>query len=566
MTAAGVQTTDSAAYSPPLPSSFTSDTKGTGAAAKQGQDKQAATLQAANTSGEPSDFQNELQLQYTGTPQAKSAGPSKAVSGKSGKKRDARPDAAPLPTSTPVQQAEPPKRILPLVLALPKSNEDAKPEDPDTQAENSQESARQVVVPVRQAASVPMPQTSPVQQGVLAPATAIAASTQLPEPVQSTEQFTTQSPSVIPEHFSEQSPKPRPSAKVQAAVRSVEAPSNQKPTAEATVSATSDSAKTQIPLLATLVPVRDERTQSQDPAKPAASAESHSVSAAKTSPAGLALPVTSPEPAPEAVQETADSAPASPAALAFAARLTTSAQKADEPVSENQLQPSIVNGSQTPAQIPVRYAPMAQILSKAEAETKQGTGARKDPSIDATISSRSVRTDSTNDIPMVVPRFETPREAASNSSPAMPTPEPMPSARTETVIDLPAAPPTSAHDIRVQVPDANGGSTHVRFVESGGEVRVSVRTADTGLAQNLRTHLNDLTQRLADGGIPAETWKPASNAAFSQNDQQNNHQADPQGRGSGGQDSGGRGGQQDRQQKRPAWLDEMEASLHGAQE
>ena len=73
----------------------------------------------------------------------------------------------------------------------------------------------------------------------------------------------------------------------------------------------------------------------------------------------------------------------------------------------------------------------------------------------------------------------------------------------------PAAPPTSTHDIRVRVPDNNGGSTQVRFVESGGEVRVSVRTADEGLAQNLRTHLNDLTQRLSDGGMPAEIWKPA---------------------------------------------------------
>jgi len=118
---------------------------------------------------------------------------------------------------------------------------------------------------------------------------------------------------------------------------------------------------------------------------------------------------------------------------------------------------------------------------------------------------------------------------------------------------------TSAHDIRVRVPDNNGGSTQVRFVESGGEVRVSVRTADSGLAQNLRSHLNDLTQRLAEGGIPAEFWKPAPSAASSQNDP---HQPDREGRGSGQQEPGGRNGQHDRQQNRPAWLEEMEASLH----
>jgi hypothetical protein len=162
---------------------------------------------------------------------------------------------------------------------------------------------------------------------------------------------------------------------------------------------------------------------------------------------------------------------------------------------------------------------------------------------------------------MVLPRFETVTEAAPSSGSAAP-PQAASSARPETVIEPPAAPPTSSHDIRVRVPDNNGGSTQVRFLESGGEVRVSVRTADEGLAQNLRTHLNDLTQRLSDGGMPAEFWKPASNAASSQNDQ---HQPNQDGRGSGGQGSGGQGGQQDRQQKRPAWLEEMEASLHAEQ-
>jgi len=163
----------------------------------------------------------------------------------------------------------------------------------------------------------------------------------------------------------------------------------------------------------------------------------------------------------------------------------------------------------------------------------------------------------------VLPRFETVSEAAPSSGSEAPQ-QAAPAARTEQIIEPPAAPPASSHDIRVQVPNSSGGSTQVRFVESGGEVRVSVRTADDGLAQNLRTHLNDLTQRLSDGGISAEIWKPASSAASSQSDQ--HQQAQQDGRGSqGGQGSGGQGGQQDRQQKRPAWLEEMESSLHGEQ-
>jgi hypothetical protein len=162
---------------------------------------------------------------------------------------------------------------------------------------------------------------------------------------------------------------------------------------------------------------------------------------------------------------------------------------------------------------------------------------------------------------MVLPQFETVSQPAGSSGSTAPQ-QTAPPARPESVIEAPVTPPTSSKDIRVQVPDNKGGSTQVRFVESGGEVRVSVRTADEGLAQNLRSHLNDLTQRLSDGGMPAEIWKPASTAASSQND---SHQPSQDGGGSGGQGSGGHSGQQERQQKRPAWLDEMEASLQGEQ-
>jgi len=167
---------------------------------------------------------------------------------------------------------------------------------------------------------------------------------------------------------------------------------------------------------------------------------------------------------------------------------------------------------------------------------------------------------------MLIPRLENAREAAPNSGPAAPQ-QAAPTARTERIIEPPAQPPTSPHDIRVRVPDNKGGSTQVRFVESGGEVRISVRTADAGLAQNLRTHLNDLTQRLAEGGLPAEFWKPASQTASPQNNhsQPDHSQANRDGRGSGGQQAGGQNAQQDRGQERPAWLEEMEASLHGSE-
>jgi hypothetical protein len=239
--------------------------------------------------------------------------------------------------------------------------------------------------------------------------------------------------------------------------------------------------------------------------------------------------------------------------------MASPAAKTNPAVASNAAQILPVPGPQTPAQIPVRYAAMAQIIQSAVAGNKEGES-KKDPGAVFAQLRADARSDIRIDLlaPQAPTAGQQSQPSASSSTPEAPQP-PAPTAQLENVIEPPAAPPTSNHDIRVRVPDNNGGSTQVRFVESGGEVRVSVRTADEGLAQNLRTHLNDLTQRLSDGGMPAEIWKPVSNGASSQNDQ---HPSNQDGRGSGGQGSGGQGGQQDRQQKRPAWLEEMEASLH----
>jgi len=318
-----------------------------------------------------------------------------------------------------------------------------------------------------------------------------------------------------------------------------------------------------VPAVAQDIPVRQEAKKSEDTAsqdrsvtlaEPAASPDNQPVS-----PVDLKLPAVPAEPIASGVQGTANSAPSSPSALAFAARISAAQQKSDPAAAT--VQSPAVSGSQTAVQIPVRYAATAQIIQSAALGTKQGTqedGPRKgEASID-----RPARAEARAD--MVLPQFETVSASAPASASAAPPQQAAPPARAESVIEPPAARPTSSHDIRVRVPDNNGGSTQLRFVESGGEVRVSVRTADEGLAQNLRTHLNDLTQRLSDGGMPAEMWKPASNpASSSQSDSHQPNQHD--GRGSGGQGSGGQSGQQDRQQKRPAWLDEMEASLQGEQ-
>jgi len=500
MTAAGVQTNDSAAYLPP-PSTSTPDAKGTGAAGKPATD-----APATNAQGAPSDFQSELELQQSGAQQTapqqtESKVLPKADPGRPGKKRNV-PDGANLAAVTPVQISEPQKQILPLALALAPPQEPAQPQDNSKLDDNAKADGKATPDQTAQ-------QLSEVQQ-----------------------------PASL-----------KQSAKLR---QSLQAPQNLIPVSNGSPATAADPGNVSGLPLPPVPSVTQDTSERQEGKKTEDSASSNSQ---PVSLADLKLPATPAEQVSSGVQETLDRAAASPSALAFAARMSAAQQKTDQPVATNPVPSLAVSGSQTSTQIPVRYAATAQIIQSAALGTQQ-----EGPKKDAASSDGPARPDARTD--MVLPQLETVSQSAASSGSTAPQ-QTAPPARAESVIEPPAAPPTSSHDIQVRVPDNNGGSTQVRFVESGGEVRVSVRTADEGLAQNLRTHLNDLTQRLSDGGMPAEIWKPASNAASSQNDSQQQFQQD--GRGSGGQGSGGQNGQQDRQQKRPAWLDEMEASLQGEQ-
>jgi hypothetical protein len=283
---------------------------------------------------------------------------------------------------------------------------------------------------------------------------------------------------------------------------------------------------------------------------------------APTPQAELKMPELTPqEPAAQAAaQPMVDGAPSSPAALAFAARVTdTTPDKGGLPGTGNP--PQVSPGLDTPApvRIPMRYAATAQIIQKLEQKFEGDRDSRLGPVKPAGPAlDRAARTDVLLP-PPAAPARETPSRPAS-----VPISDAGPTARTERIIEPAPAAPTSSRDIRVQLPDQNGGSTQVRFLEAGGEVRVSVRTADAGLAQNLRSHLNELTQRLTEGGVAAEVWKPAADASSSHQEQ---HHPEREGRGSGnpsghaGGHAGNRGDQQDSQQDRPAWLEEMEALL-----
>ncbi len=135
-----------------------------------------------------------------------------------------------------------------------------------------------------------------------------------------------------------------------------------------------------------------------------------------------------------------------------------------------------------------------------------------------------------------------------------------PAARLEEVIDLRPGPSTSASDITVRIADSERG-TDVRFVERAGEVHVSVRTSDEGMAQSLRSGLNDFASRLEQGGIKTELWRPNSNSNSDSSSQ------DQPGRRPHDQRNSQRNpfasDQEDTQQnsKKPKWVEALELSI-----
>jgi hypothetical protein len=135
------------------------------------------------------------------------------------------------------------------------------------------------------------------------------------------------------------------------------------------------------------------------------------------------------------------------------------------------------------------------------------------------------------------------------------------SARLAESLELPRAVPASPSDITVRIPDSERG-TDVRFVERAGEVHVSVRTSDAGMAQTLRSGLNDFAARLEHGGIKAEMWRPSSdNGSGSPSQNQYGRRPGDQ-RGSQDEQSGGGDSQNSNQNsKKPKWVEALEMSI-----
>jgi len=541
---AGVQSFEPAAAYLPSPSSNPCS-----------QSKVDAKRLGAAPCGEDSDFQSEMDLQDA-APEPKTADRSVKGSAKNaGKKQRERSDndkAAAAPVAVPSAQAvEPQRHVLPITFAPIQPDETV---DDAAQANTSQDQASQEAA-----------LQAEVSNDIVLKRAASSAEelSQNGLPTTQNEVILSKTEQTVPVQ------KPLAIFKSTAAGRFPE-DADRVPAHEVAPESQGSESVPQAPPLSATAPVTTIPTattpiprNSTAAGQPATAAPTRTYEIQPVSQPELKVPELTPlEPAPAAATQKVEAAPAtSPSALAFAARLTAVQQpnETDSTIPKNPTQLSVGSDGPVATRIPVRYAATPQIIQRAEQKYSGDLESQVDPiEYAGPAFDRSARPD------YIVPGSPAANDTAKFSQ-SQPIPDPLPTPRTERVIEPPAAAPTSSRDIRVQVPDNNGGTTQVRFLETGGEVRVSVRTADTGLAQSLRSHLNDLSLRLAEGGVPAEIWKPAPGAASSQNDQ---HHSDREGRGSEGRHSGSDSGkhsgsqsdQQD-QQERPAWLEEMEASL-----
>ena len=122
-------------------------------------------------------------------------------------------------------------------------------------------------------------------------------------------------------------------------------------------------------------------------------------------------------------------------------------------------------------------------------------------------------------------------------------------------------------DISIQVSQPGTQKVEVRVVQQSGELRVAVRTGDSDLAHGLQQNLSDLVGRLQETGFRAEGWRPGGSTVDSPAASEARAASDASRSGnqqsSSGNSQGQEGERQQSRSQRPAWLEELEASING---
>lgn len=249
-----------------------------------------------------------------------------------------------------------------------------------------------------------------------------------------------------------------------------------------------------------------------------------------------------PAPAPMIEENEAPSAPSS-APVAFAAKLTPDA---GENTTSSPSTPQTAQSASNPA--PQKQPATSNAASDdPDAESAKAT-------TDAVIE-KIVKVDAPAP---ATPQSDAPSSSGTSIKKDTPEPNATAAARMEPLVEAPAAPAGSNHDITVRIPDATERAMNVRFLERGGEIHVSVRTADADTAQSLRTSLSDFVSRMDHAGIRAEVWRPGADASASQNNSQNqsfSEQREQKRNQSGAQE---REDKDQQQSSKPKWVEALE--------
>jgi len=123
--------------------------------------------------------------------------------------------------------------------------------------------------------------------------------------------------------------------------------------------------------------------------------------------------------------------------------------------------------------------------------------------------------------------------------------------------DPPAAPAAEpVRNVHMQLVSDDNRRVDVRLIDRGGELHVSVKSADPALTQNLQDHLPDLTARLEKQHMQTEVWVPkAAEPAKADAGSTNGSPSDSNARSYSGNSEGRKDG---RQQGKPDWVDALE--------
>jgi hypothetical protein len=132
--------------------------------------------------------------------------------------------------------------------------------------------------------------------------------------------------------------------------------------------------------------------------------------------------------------------------------------------------------------------------------------------------------------------------------------------RMQSIIEAPAPLAGSRQSITVKVAGATSDTgIDLRFVERGGDIHLSVRTASPEVAQELRGGLNDLVGRLEHAGIRTEVSNTSSSNSASADSSKD--QGEPDRKGSSRNPGDAQGQQQNsRGSNRSRWMEALEHS------